>query len=67
MKDRAQEIEDVRFDIETLRVLIDCALDNGARGSDPALRACAKVLHERGRRLDELESITLYVSRPSNG
>jgi hypothetical protein len=63
MRDAAKELEDVRFDIATLRTLIDVALDRGVRGDDPLLRACAKVLYEKARRLHELEQVTLYVSR----
>ena len=54
MKDCAQELEDVRLDIETLRTMIDLALDGGARGEDILLRACANVLYDERRRLDEL-------------
>ena len=60
MKDCAQELEDVRLDIETLRTMIDLALDGGARGEDILLRACANVLYDKRRRLDELERMTLY-------
>ena len=63
MNDRAQELEDVRLDIETLRTMIDLALDGGARGEDILLRACANVLHDKRRRLDELERMTIYVSK----
>jgi hypothetical protein len=63
MKDRAQEIDDLRLDIETLRAMIDVALDKGVGGEDVFLRACADVLYDRRKRLDELERVTLYVSR----
>jgi len=63
MRNRAQELADVRLDIETLRTMIDQALDNGAGSEDIFLRACAGILYERRRRLDELGSSTLYVSR----
>ena len=55
MPNRAQELEDVRLDIETLRTMIDLALDRGARGEDMLLRACANVLYDKRRRLNELE------------
>jgi hypothetical protein len=63
MKDRAQELDDLRHDIETLRTMIDVALDNRAGGEDVFLRACAGVLYDRRKRLDELERVTLYLSR----
>jgi hypothetical protein len=63
MNDYAREMEAVHLDIEALRVMIDLALDRGAAADDTNLRACAKVLYERKRRLAELENITLYVSR----
>lgn len=59
------ETEAVRLDIETLRAMIDVALDRGAGAEDINLQACAQVLNERKRRLAELESITFYESRGS--
>jgi hypothetical protein len=64
MREYRRELEEIRLDIETLRAMIDLALDRGAT-DDTHLRACAQVLNERNRRLAELESITLYVSRGS--
>jgi len=55
MKEHARELDVVRLDIETLRAMIDDALDRGAGGEDIHLRACAQLLYERRRRLDELE------------
>ena len=43
------------------------ALDHGAGSDDPQLNKLATTLIQRRKLLDELESITLYVSRPSNG
>jgi hypothetical protein len=63
MKDHAAELEGVRLDIETLRTMIDLARDKGVGSEDMMLRACAEVLYERRKRLDELGRITLYVSR----
>jgi hypothetical protein len=63
MKDFTREMEAIRLDIETLRAMIDLALDRGAGAEDINLRACAQVLYERKHRLAELESITLYESR----
>jgi hypothetical protein len=55
MADLIGEIESTRLDIETLRTMIDLALDNGIGGEDPLLRACADVLYERRTRLEQLE------------
>ena len=55
MDDLSREIDDLRLDIQTLRAIIDLALDNGVSGDDIMLRACANVLHERRTRLEELE------------
>jgi hypothetical protein len=63
VRDHRREIDDVRSDIETLRAMIDLSLDQGATAEDMHLSACARVLDERKRRLTELESITLYISR----
>jgi hypothetical protein len=49
------EVDDLRLDIETLRTLIDVALDEGVSGEDLVLRACANVLHDRRSRLEALE------------
>jgi hypothetical protein len=59
------ETEAVRLDIETLRAMIDVALDRGAGAEDINLQACAQVLNERKRRLAELESISFYEWRGS--
>jgi hypothetical protein len=45
-------MEDVRLDIQTLRVLIDLALDKGEDGI--MLQAFANVLTERRERLEKL-------------
>ena len=50
----AKELEDLRLDIETLRTMIDLALDKRATGDDTFLKACADVLGERRRRFDQL-------------
>ena len=55
MDDLSGEIDGIRLDIQTLRTMIDAALDNGAGGDDPLLRASADVLYERRARLDQLE------------
>jgi len=55
MHDRADELEELRLDIEVLRALIDAALDRGVRGGDLLLRACAATLQERRNRLERLE------------
>ena len=55
MDDLSREIDDLRLDIQTLRAIIDLALDKGVSGDDIMLRACANVLHERRIRLEELE------------
>ena len=56
MSTGADEADDLRLDIETLRSMIDVSLDEGARGDDPLLKACADVLYERRARLDQLEA-----------
>ncbi len=55
MGDGADELDDLRLDVETLRALIDLALDNGAGGDDVILKAFADVLYERRSRLEEIE------------
>ena len=55
MDDLSREIDDLRLDIQTLRTIIDLALDKGVSGDDIMLRACANVLQERRTRLEELE------------
>ena len=50
-----REIDDLREEVATLRVLIDAALDRGVRGDDFVLKACADALYTRRRLLDELE------------
>ncbi len=55
MDDLSGAIDDLRLDVETLRTMIDVALDQGVRGEDDFLRACAAVLHERRVRLEHLE------------
>jgi hypothetical protein len=59
MDGMSRDIDDLRLDIQTLRALIDLALDRGARGDDILLRACANVLEQRRRRLAELERVQL--------
>ncbi len=54
MESPGNEIEAVRLDIETLRLLIDVSLDQGVAVNDPMLRACANVLYERNGRLEAL-------------
>jgi hypothetical protein len=54
MESPGNEIEAVRLDIETLRLLIDVSLAKGVAVNDPMLRACANVLYERNGRLDAL-------------
>lgn len=53
----ADELDELRLDIETLRVLIDATLDRRAttNGSDILLRACSTVLRERLDRVAALE------------
>ena len=63
MKDPVQETEAVLADITLLRSMIDRALDRGAGGQDPYLRACADLLYRRKKRLIELEAVTLDRSR----
>ena len=67
MGDRSSDIEYVRAEIQVLREMIDDALDHGAGSDDPQLNELATTLSQRRKLLHELESITLYVSRPSNG
>jgi hypothetical protein len=48
-----EEMEQLRDDVEVVRVMVDAALDNGL---DPRLLdACASVLRDRHERLAELE------------
>lgn len=49
------EVAELRKDVETLRALIDAALDRGVRGDDFVLKACADELYKRRRRLEDLE------------
>jgi len=67
MRDRSSDIEYVRAEIKVLREMIDDALDNGAGSDDLQLNRLANALTQRRKLLHELESITLYVSRPTNG
>ena len=55
MDDLSGEIDGIRLDIQTLRTMIDAALDNGAGGDDLLLRASANLLYERRARLGQLE------------
>jgi len=57
MNDLSRESEDLRLDIQTLRALVDAALDRGAAGDDILLRACANVLQKRQAQLEELERL----------
>jgi len=51
------EIEDIRLDIETLRILIDVAIARGATPDDTLLRACENILVDRNARLKELQRV----------
>ena len=55
MDDARREIDDLRLDVQTLRTLIDLALERGVSGDDVTLRALANVLHDRRTRLEALE------------
>jgi hypothetical protein len=55
MDDVRREIDDLRLDVQTLRALIDLALERGVSGDDVVLRAYANVLHDRRTRLEGLE------------
>jgi len=55
MDNLRREIDDLRLDVETLRTMIDVALDTGISADDITLRACANVLYDRRIRLEELE------------
>jgi hypothetical protein len=59
MDELSREIDDLRLDIQTLRAIIDLALDKGVSGDEIMLRACANVLHERRTRLEQLERAQL--------
>ena len=61
------EVDDLRLDIETLRTLIDVALDEGVSGEDLVLRACANVLHDRRSRLEGLERTLLNNEADAEG
>jgi hypothetical protein len=50
---QGDDIQQLRDDIRILRVLLDAALDRGA--DELLLRACASILSERRRRLEQLE------------
>jgi hypothetical protein len=58
-EDLEVQIEDLRYDVQTLRTMIDVALDRGTSADDTFIRACANVLHERRLRLEELERVKL--------
>lgn len=62
--DIANEIEDLRLDVATLRALIDAALDNDATGEDTLLQACSRVLRERRERLEHLERVAASDAAP---
>ena len=55
------EAEQLRDDIEIVRVMIDAALDNGL--DHRFLDACASVLHDRRARLEELEVREFELTR----
>ena len=55
MEHLRREIEDLRLDIQTLRTMVDVALDSGVSPDDLMLRACANVLHDRRTQLEDLE------------
>ena len=59
MDDVRREIDGLRLDLQTLRTLIDVALERGVSGDDVMLRACANVLHDRRTRLEGLERALL--------
>ena len=59
MDDVPREIDDLRLDVQTLRTLIDAALNRGISGDDVMLRALANVLYDRRTRLEELERALL--------
>jgi hypothetical protein len=61
--DAARERSDIQQDIAILLDLTDAALDRGALEDDLLLQVCATMLGDKRRRLDELEQITLYVSK----
>jgi hypothetical protein len=48
-----EEAEQLRDDIEVVRVMVDAALDHGL--DHRLLDACASVLRDRHERLEELE------------
>ena len=55
MEHLRREIEDLRLDIQTLRTMVDVALDSGVTPDDLMLRACANVLYDRRTQLEDLE------------
>ena len=55
MEHLRREIEDLRLDIQTLRTMVDVALDSGVTPDDLMLRACANVLYDRRAQLEDLE------------
>jgi len=59
MDDVPREIDDLRLDVQTLRTMIDAALERGVSGDDVMLRALANVLYDRRTRLEELEQALL--------
>jgi hypothetical protein len=67
MGDVHREIDDLRLDVQTLRTLIDVALDRGVSGDDLVLRACANVLHDRRSRLEGLERTLLNNEADGEG
>jgi hypothetical protein len=64
MDDLSREIDDLRLDVQTLRAIIDLALDRGVSGDDITIRACANVLYERRTRLEELERAKVSNDEP---
>jgi hypothetical protein len=61
------ELDDLRIDIETLRTMINTALDNGGDGESHFLRACADVLYERRSRLELLERTEHFAQERTPG
>jgi hypothetical protein len=58
------ELQKLRRDVDILRKAIDSALQNGAAGQHPLVRAAAATLQERLQRLERLEE-TVTISLTS--
>jgi hypothetical protein len=59
----ADDVDELRLDIDNLRQLIDGLLDEGRSGGDPMIRACALTLQDRRHRLEQIEGQQHEVSR----